>query len=412
MPDRLGFGVRLRCREWWERTVAMSEPSDAGTAHDRRVAQPHDPEEEGPVAAAEAMAARISTDDEPMGRPGKPLNRRSPFFVGMYGAAGVAVTYLTFQLVTTARDVLVLIGLALFIAIGLEPAVSWLVRRRFPRWAAVITVMLLMIAIVGGFLAVAIPVVVAQATTLAHNVPQYLHTLQDHSSLLGRLNDRFHVEQRLQQLLSGQNSGVVNGVLGAGAAVLSALSNTFIVVVLTIYFLGDLPRIRRGIYRLIPHSRRPRAILIGDEIFAKVGGYVLGNLATSLISGILTLVWLLIFQVPYPLLLSILVAVLDLVPVVGSSIGGAIVALVSLTVSLPIAIATVGYFIAYRFAEDYFLVPKIIGRVLKVPSLVTVVAVLLGGVLLGIVGALVAIPVAAALLLVLREVVFPRLDEA
>ncbi len=369
-------------------------------------------EEESPLAEAEALAARISTDEQPMGMPGKPLNRRSPFFVGMYGAAGVAITYLTFQLVVTARDVLVLIGLALFIAIGLEPAVSWLVRRRFPRWVAVTTVMLVMIAIVGGFLAAAIPVVVAQATTLAHNVPQYLHTLQDHSSLLGRLNDRFHVEQRLQQLLNGQNSGVVNGVLGAGAAVLSALSNTFIVVVLTIYFLADLPRIRRGIYRLVPHSRRPRAILIGDEIFAKVGGYVLGNLATSAISGILTLVWLLIFQVPYPLLLSILVAVLDLVPVVGSSIGGAVVALVALTVSLPVAIATVGYYIAYRFAEDYFLVPKVIGRVLKVPSLVTVVAVLLGGVLLGIIGALVAIPVAAALLLVLREVVFPRLDRA
>jgi predicted PurR-regulated permease PerM len=270
----------------------------------------------------------------------------------------------------------------------------------------------LLIAVVGGFLAAAIPVIVAQATTLAHNVPQYLHTLQDHSSLLGRLNDRFHVEQRLQQLLNGQNPSVVNGVLGAGAAVVGALSDTFIVGVLTIYFLADLPRIRRGIYRLIPHSRRPRAILIGDEIFAKVGGYVLGNLATSLISGILTFVWLLIFQVPYPLLLSILVAVLDLVPVVGSTIGGAVVALVSLTVSLPVAIATVGYFVAYRFAEDYLLVPKVIGRVLKVPSLVTVVAVLLGGVLLGIVGALVAIPVAAALLLVLREVFFPRLDRA
>ncbi|HYS39989.1 MAG TPA: AI-2E family transporter [Pseudonocardiaceae bacterium] len=372
--------------------------------------EPSEADQEGPVAEAEAVAARISTDEQPLGQPGKPLNRRSPFFMGLYGAAGVAVTYLTFQLVVTARDVLVLIGLALFIAIGLEPAVSWLVRGRFPRWAAVITVMLVLVAAVGGFLAAAIPVVVAQATTLAHNVPQYLHTLQDHSSLLGQLNDRFHVEQRLQQLLNGQNSGVVNGVLGAGAAVLSALSNTFIVAVLTVYFLADLPRIRRLIYRLIPHSRRPRAILIGDEIFAKVGGYVLGNLATSLISGILTLVWLLIFQVPYPLLLSILVAVLDLVPVVGSSIGGAIVALVSLTVSLPVAIATVGYFIAYRFAEDYFLVPKIIGTVLKVPSLVTVVAVLLGGVLLGIIGALVAIPVAAALLLVLREVVFPRLD--
>jgi predicted PurR-regulated permease PerM len=114
--------------------------------------------------------------------------------------------------------------------------------------------------------------------------------------------------------------------------------------------------------------------------------------------------------VPYPLLLAILVAVLDLIPVLGSTIAGVVVCLVALTVSVPVALATGGFFLVYRLAEDYLLVPKIIGRVLKVPGLVTVVAVLLGGVLLGVIGALVAIPVAAAVLLIVREVLVPRLD--
>jgi len=179
-----------------------------------------------------------------------------------------------------------------------------------------------------------------------------------------------------------------------------------------VYFVADLPRIRATMYRVIPHSRRPRAILIGDQIFAKVGGYVLGNLLVSVIAGLLTLIWLLVFGVPYAVLLAITVAVLDLIPVVGSIIGGVLISLVALTVSLPVCLATIGFVILYRLVEDYLLVPKIIGSTVKVPALVTVVAVLLGAALLGVIGALVAIPIAAAGLLLAQEVLYPRLDRA
>ena len=104
-------------------------------------------------------------------------------------------------------------------------------------------------------------------------------------------------------------------------------------------------------------------------------------------------------------------ALLDLIPVVGSTVAGAVVCLVALTVSVPVALATAGFYVFYRFLEDYLLFPKIIGRTVEIPSVVTVVAVLLGGVTFGIVGALVAIPVAAATMLILQEVVLPRLDQ-
>jgi predicted PurR-regulated permease PerM len=132
----------------------------------------------------------------------------------------------------------------------------------------------------------------------------------------------------------------------------------------------------------------------------------------SVIAGVLTLVWLLIFGVPYAVLLAITVAVLDLIPVVGSVVGGILISLVALTVSLPVCLATVGFVVVYRFAEDYILIPRIIGTTVKIPALVTVVAVLAGGALLGVIGALVAIPVAAALLLLVEEILFPRLDRA
>jgi predicted PurR-regulated permease PerM len=179
--------------------------------------------------------------------------------------------------------------------------------------------------------------------------------------------------------------------------------------VLTVYFLADLPRIRATLYRFVPHSRRPRAILIGDQVFAKVGAYVFGNVVISAIAGVATFVWLVIFDVPYPLLLGIFVALLDLIPF-GSSVAGVIVAAVALTVSVPVAIATLVFYTLFRFAEDYLLVPKIIGRAVNVPAVATLLAVLIGGALLGIVGALVAIPIAAAIQLAARELLFPTLD--
>lgn len=365
---------------------------------------------DGAIARAEDEAARLSTPDQPLGRLGRPLNRRSPFFIGLTGAAGVAVAYGLLQLLSAARDVLTLIGLATFLAIGLSPAVDWLVRRRLPRWSAVLVVLFAIVVLVGGFVAAAVPPLVEQANHFVQVLPTLWQEMRNHSSLIGRINDRFHLQQRLTSSVSGSASTLLTGVIGAGQMVFSALVSTVTVVVLTIYFLADMPRIRRTFYRLVPASRRPRAILIGDEIFTRIGGFVLGNLITSLIAGVATFLWAVVTGIPYALLLGLFVAIMDLIPVVGSTLAGLVVALVALTVSFPLALATGGYIIVYRLLEDYLLVPRIIGKTVRVPAITTVVAVLVGGALLGIIGALVAIPVAAVIGLVLEEVAFPRLD--
>jgi predicted PurR-regulated permease PerM len=275
----------------------------------------------------------------------------------------------------------------------------------------VLTVILAGVAIVGGFLAAAIPPMASEGTALAHQIPHYMASLQDRNSELGKLNTKFKVEPRLESLISSGGSSLIGGVLGAGELVISTASSILAIIVLSIYFLAGMPRIKVFAYRLVPHSRRPRTILIGDEILAKVGGYVLGNFLTSVIAGAGTYFWMLAFGIPYPLLLGMFVAFLDLIPVVGSTVGGAVVTLVALTVSLPVAIGTLIFYVAYRLAEDYLIVPRIMGRTVQVPAIVSLVAVLIGGVLLGIIGALVAIPVAAAVRLLLNEILIRRLDE-
>jgi predicted PurR-regulated permease PerM len=332
--------------------------------------------------------------------------------IGMTGAFGVAATYGLVELFIRARSVLILIGLALFIAAGLDPVVGWLTRHRMPRWAAVIAVIGCSIGVMAAFVAAAVPPLTTETTALAHQIPHYLDDLQNRNSQLGKLNVKYHIQQRLTNLVTTRGTTLIGGILGAGALVLSTASSLLAVLVLSIYFLAGLPQIKLFAYRLVPHSRRPRVILIGDEILAKVGGYVLGNFLTSVIAGAGTFVWMLAFGIPYPLLLGMFVALLDLVPIIGSSIGGAVVTLVALTVSLPVAIGTLVFYIAYRLAEDYLLVPRIMGRAVEVPAIVSLVAVLLGGVLLGIVGALVAIPAAAAIRLLLNEVVIRRLDRS
>jgi predicted PurR-regulated permease PerM len=182
--------------------------------------------------------------------------------------------------------------------------------------------------------------------------------------------------------------------------------------VLTIYFLAALPAIKGFLTHLVPESRRSRFGLLLDEVLAGVGGYLLGNLLTSLIAGIGTLVWAVALGLPYVLLLALMVALFDLIPVVGSTVAGVIVSLVALSVSFPVAIATAVFYVAYRFVEDYLLVPRVMRQAVNVSPVLTVLGVIIGAALLGIIGALVAIPIAAGIKLVVEQTVFPRLDKS
>ncbi|WP_290061959.1 AI-2E family transporter [Amycolatopsis solani] len=350
------------------------------------------------VGEAESVAA---DQEQPLGTPGKPLDRRSPFFTGLAAAAGVVVTVAVVEVVLAASDVLLLIGIAFFIAVGLEPVTARLTRR-MPRALAAALVVTTGLGVLAATVAGAAVPLSEQIKQLSGGTPRYLAQVRDPGTLLGRANEVFGLEAAVRSIHGADVAQSVAGVLG----------DAVIVVVLSTYFVAGFPRIRTALYRLAPRSRRPRVILIGDAVFHKVGAYLVGNVVVSLIAGALTLLWLWAYGVPYPLVLALLVAVLDLVPVAGSLVAGIGTTLVALTVSVPTGLATAGFFVGYRVLEDYVLLPKIVGRAVRIPAVVTVVAVLLGFTLLGVVGAFVAVPVAAAVLLVVREVAVHRLDRA
>ncbi len=186
---------------------------------------------------------------------------------------------------------------------------------------------------------------------------------------------------------------------------------TISVAALTIYFLFALPGVKRLWLSLIPRSRRERVELLTNEVFTRVGGFMLGNLLTSVISGLGTYVWLLAFGVRDALLLALVVALFDLIPMVGSTVAGIIVSLVAFTKGVPIGIATIAFYVMYRYVEDYLLNPRVMKRTVKVSPGLTIIATLIGGTLLGLVGALVAIPVAATVQLILEEIAVPRQNQ-
>lgn len=347
--------------------------------------------------------------DESLGTLGRPFDHRAPFFVGLFGALGVAIAYVIARGIADITSVLVIIGLALFIAIGLNPVIDFLMRRGLRRGVAVAIVTFGFVLVIAGFVLAAVSPISHEVSTLVKNYPKYKASLAAGKGWAGKLAVKLH----LTSYLNGKSKIKIptGGVLGAGKEILTLGVATISIVALTIYFLIALPGVKKLWLSVIPRSRRERTRLLTDEVFSRVGGFMLGNLLTSLISGLGTYLWLLIFGVQYALLLALVVALFDLIPMVGSTIAGVIVSLVALSKSVPIGIATIAFYIVYRYLEDYLLNPRVMKHTVKVTPGITIIATLIGGTLLGLVGALVAIPIAATIHLLLDEVAIPRQDQ-
>ena len=353
--------------------------------------------------------------DDRFGRPGRAFNRQHPFFIGFVGAVGVFVAYALVQVLSQLTTVLTLLVISLFLALGLEPLVEGARRRGLPRGLAIGAVFFGVVAIFVAFGFAVVPVLVAQGGELATQVPTYFAQLQD-SQWFIRLDNRYDVVSRFTEelqgrLTDGETAGVLfGGVLGAGAAVVGGVFNAFTVLVLTLYFLSSMRTLRATAYRMVPRSRRHRVALLGDEISRRIGGYVIGQLAIASLNGLLTYVVLLVMDIPYPALLAIVVGLFGLIPLVGASIGAVVVVVVALFSSVTDAVVIGAYYVVYQQVENYVVAPKIMQRAVSVPGALAVVAALAGGTLLGVLGALIAIPFAAGILLIVQQVVVPRQD--
>jgi len=199
-------------------------------------------------------------------------------------------------------------------------------------------------------------------------------------------------------------------VLGFLGAFFGTLFTALLVIVLSIYFMADLPRLRRGLVRLFPRAHRPRVAEIVNVVVDKVGGYMIGNLIISVFAGVSTFIVLEILRVPYALPLAVAVAITDLIPLIGATLGAAICVLVALfTKELwPAAILVLVFFVVYQQLENYVIAPRVLRNTVDLSSVAVLLAALIGGTVLGVIGALMAIPIVAAVKVLLSPAIAAR----
>lgn len=409
------YAVRLSrvwepVRRWDEfrrRQVAALEESN------RLAASQLERDAAGKAPAAEGAPIEPSPLSTQFGELGRPLNRHSPSYLGFFGATGAVVAVSLWRALGELATTVTILLIAVFLTLALNPIVEMLTRRGLRRGGAVAVVYLALLGVVGVVVAIVTPPVVTEAGALAQRAPGYLDAVLRHPWVRD-LDAHYHVIEKFQEEFNRRVtdqeflSGVLGGILGAGKVVASGVFQTLTVLILTLYFLSAWPRMKSALYGVIPASRRPRVVSLSEEIQRRVGMYAIGQVSIAALNSVMSWLMMTIIGIPYAAVLAVAVGFLGLVPMVGATLGATVVCVVAFFTAPKLALIAAIYYLVYQQIENYIIAPRVMQRTVSVPGAVTVVAALSGGTLLGMLGALLAIPVAAALLLLFDEVLLPR----
>jgi predicted PurR-regulated permease PerM len=313
------------------------------------------------------------------------------------------------------RSTLLLVLVAAVLAVGLDPPVRRLQRLRISRGWAVTLIFLATVGFLAIFAFLVIPPLIREVRQLASDIPGYIDKLKTSQGWVGDLEDKYHLSTKLKEVtdrlptLASQSLG---RVLGITASVASVIFNLLTIAILTIYFLMSLPQTERAIEATFSGEHRTRNKRVFEESVQRIGGYVSGNIATSIIAGVAAYIFLRILGIPFAAALGMWVGIADLIPTVGATLGAlAAVAVAFLGGSVGDGIATVVYFVVYQQVENYVIVPRVMKKAVDLSPAAVIVSVLVGGSLVGFAGALLALPLAAAAKVVVREMwLKPRID--
>jgi predicted PurR-regulated permease PerM len=313
---------------------------------------------------------------------------------GFFRALGALAAIAAAAAVYSVRELLLRVLVALFLAVSLDPAVRWLEGRGLRRGVAVGLIFGVFVVILAAFLLSIIPPLAKQVGELVRNLPDYLGALQQRSARFRELDQRYDLSSRLEGVVAQVPGRLTGGVLGLTSQVFGALIYFLTVVVFTVYFLLDLPRLRREVVRVFTVDRRERYAAVVEIMVTKVGDYMIGRLLIAFVGGLVAFVGLEVFHVPYPLPLLI-----------GHPIGAAVAVVVSVVTKglWPTTVLLAVFFVVYQQAENYLIAPRILRHSVDISAVAVLLAALVGATVLGIVGALVAIPLAAAVKVVLAQ---------
>ncbi|MCP1430056.1 putative PurR-regulated permease PerM [Microbacterium foliorum] len=362
---------------------------------------------------------RVFTSETPPAQPktaAAAIARINPFMYGLLGALGVLVALMLGGIVNQLATVLVYIGVAIFLALGLDPIVAF-IERKLPRPAAVAIVVSVVVLAFAGIILAIVPIVVDQIKNLIDNGPQMVKDIQS-AAWFKDLNSRFGstFEDAANGILSflqdpGNLADIGGGVFAVGAGIAGGFTGVTIVLILTLYFMASLRSIKRVATRFVPAYQRDTFHGLLEDVSGAVGRYVMGQASLALINGVLSLIMLSIIGAPVPALLALVAFIGSMIPLVGTLSASIIISLVCLIDSPVTALIAIGYYLVYMQVEAYILSPRIMNKAVAVPGALVVIAAVAGGALGGILGALVAIPVAASVIIIVQKVVFPTQDQ-
>jgi predicted PurR-regulated permease PerM len=379
-----------------------------------------------PAAGEEAIAAppvrkRAPRSPAPTARPA-PLRvfteLNHPFRWGFAAAAGALIAIALAGALTSLSTVLVWFGIALFIALALDPVVSWLESRKLRRGLAIAVVFVAFAVVFAGLIALVVPIAVVQISQFASAVPGYINDLKSAewftaiTAATGQGGWYQTLLAQVQTWLSNPANllALGGGALSIGTGVVDFASGSFVVLVLTLYFLATLKTIKAALVRLAPAYARPRLADFADRIAGSVGNYVSGMVILATCNAIFSFIVLSLLGVPFAALLAVAALVLTMIPMIGSPVFWLLSTLVALfTSGWAALIWTVAYNV-YIQIEAYVMTPKVMNKAVSIPGLLVVMGAVVGATLFGLLGALVAVPVTASLLMVIQEVLLPRQD--
>ena len=339
-----------------------------------------------------------------------------PFVVGFVLTLGGLAAIVLGLAISNLSTVIIYIVLAMFAALGLTPVVDWLTRRGLKRTWAIAAVFVGFALIPPAAPGIIVPAVATQITQFVSDIPGLVTSFRG-TDLYRNLENSFgdglnDLVKQVQSFLTdpGNLATIGGGAFQVGVGIVSAISGGVITLVLTLYFIASLPSIKQGFYRLTPARGRENLAALTEQITGSIGGYLMGMVALALANAVIAFILHLVLGLPFPALMAMVAFLITLIPLVGSVLFWVIASTLALFTSPLSALIFAICYLIYMQIEAYLLTPRIMNRAISIPGALVVIGALVGGTLLGLIGALVAIPVSASILLIITQVWVPKQD--
>ena len=344
------------------------------------------------------------------------LGLHNPFAVGFSLTLAALVAFAVGVAFTNLSTILIYVAFALFAALGLDPLVRWLERHHVTRAWGIVIVYAVFALILVGVLLLIVPTVIEQVAQFIKTLPVLIGDFQK-TDLFHWLSTEFgsqtsDIIKQVEGFLSNPSnlSAIAGGLLKVGAGIASGISGAVIVLVLSLYFLAGIPTMKKAFTRLWPARNRALAASMTDQITDSVGGYLGGMVVLAFCKAVVAFLLHLVLGLPFAALMGIVAFLITLIPLVGSVLYWALASIVALFSNPLMALVFAIAYLVYMQIEAYVLTPRVMNKTISVPGSLVVIGALVGGTLLGLLGALVAIPVTASVLLIIKQIVIPKQD--